>query len=180
MRRLLILTLIIFASVLQSCDERISPSQITPAEVKPPTKTELLTANSWQYNEVQLKGGSVTKTAFSRISNPPIQLSSDYGKATITYKADGTGESNVRGGIEKIKWKFLSNESQIEITKESGKKILYNIDLLTKDNLNQTNVTTKASSNSNDDVFWVQFLKNLGFPDNITEYSTVEKLIPVK
>ena len=178
MRHLVILTLIIFASVLQSCDERISPRQIIPEEVKPLTNTELLTANPWQYNEVKLKGGSVTTTAFSRISNPPIQLSSDYGKATITYKADGTGENSLKGSIEKIKWKFLSNESQIEVTKDNGTKILYKIDLLTKDNLNQTNITTKASYN--DDAFWIGFITNLGFPNTISEFSTIVKLIPVK
>ena len=138
----------------------------------------MLTANPWQYNEVQLKGGSVTKTAFSRISNPPVLLSSDYGKATITYKADGTGENNLRGSIEKIKWKFLSNESQIEVTRENGTKLLYNVDLLTKDNLNQTNVTTKASYN--DDAFWIGFITNLGFPNTISEFSTIAKLIPLK
>ena len=180
MRRLLIFTLIIFASVLQSCDERISPRQIIPEEVKPLTNTELLTANPWQYNEVKLKGGSVTKTAFSRISNPPVQLSSDYGKATITYKADGTGENNLKGSIEKIKWKFLSNESQIEVTRENGTKLLYNVDLLTKDNFNQNNVTTKASLNNNDDAYWISYVTNLGFPNNITEFSNVFKLIPVK
>jgi hypothetical protein len=178
MKRLLTLTLIFFAAILQSCDERINPTQIVPVEVKPPTKTEILTANPWRFNEVTLKGGSVTKVAFSKIANPVIGINSDYAKTTVTYKADGTGESNINGGIEKIKWKFLSNETQIEITKENGTKILYNIDTLTKDNLDQNNVTTKASFN--DDAFWIGFITNLGFPNTITEFSTVIKMIPLK
>lgn len=179
MRRLLTLTLIFFAIFLQSCDERINPTQIAPVEVKTTTKTDILTANSWQYNEVQIKGGSVTKVSFSRIANPAIGLSSDYAKATVTYKADGTAESNIKGGIEKLKWKFLNNETQIEITKEDGKtKILYNLDALTKDNFNQSNVTTKASFN--DDAFWVNYVTNLGFPNTITEFTNIFKLIPVK
>lgn len=179
MRRLLTLIIIIFAIFLQSCDERINPTQIVPVEVKPPTKTDILTANSWQYNEVQIKGGSITKVSFSRIANPPIGLNSDYAKATVTYKADGTAENNIKGGIEKVKWKFLSNETQIEITKEDGiTKILFNVDMLTKDNFNQSNVTTKASFNDN--AFWIGYVTNLGFSDTITEFSNIFKLIPVK
>jgi hypothetical protein len=178
MKRLLTLTLIIFAAILQGCDERINPTQIVPVEVKPPTKTEILTANPWQYNEVTLKGGSITKVAFSKIANPVIGINSDYAKATVTYKADGTAENNIKGGIEKVKWKFLNDETQIQITKEDGTKLLYNIDTLTKDNFNQTNVVTKASFN--DDAFWVGFITNLGFPNNITEFSNFLKLIPLK
>jgi hypothetical protein len=179
MKRLLTLTLIVFAAILQSCDERINPTQIVPAEVKPPTKTEILTANPWQYTEVTIKGGSVTKVAFSRIANPPIQLNSDYGKAIVTYKADGSLEKNINGGIEKKKWKFLNNETQIETVSLDGKlKLLYNVDLLTKDNLNLTNVATKVAYN--DDAFWIGFVTNLGFPNTITEFSNIEKLIPLK
>jgi hypothetical protein len=179
MKHLMTLTLIFFAAILQSCDERINPTQIVPAEVIPPTKTEILTANSWQYNEVTVKGGSVTKVAFSRIANPPIQLNSDFGKAAVSYKANGSVEKNINGGIEKKTWKFLNNETQIETTSLDGKlKLLYNIDLLTKDNLNLTNVATKVAYN--DDAYWVGYVTNLGFPSNITEFSNIEKLIPLK
>jgi hypothetical protein len=179
MKRLITLTLIIFAAILQSCDERITPAQNTPEEVIPPTKTEILTANVWQYNEVMIKGGSVTKVAFSRIANPPIQLNSDFGKTSITYKTDGSFEKNVQGGIEKRKWKFLNNETQIETTSLDGKlKLVYNIDLLSKDNLNLTNVATKVAYN--DDAYWVVYVTNLGFPSNITEFSNIEKMIPLK
>ncbi len=179
MRCLLTLTLIIFAAILQSCDERINPTQITPVEVQPPTKTEILTANAWQYNEVQIKGGSVTKVAFSKIANPIIGINSDYAKTTVTYKVDGSAEKNTNGSIDKIKWKFLNDETQIETTSADGKtKLLYSIDLLTKDNLNLTNTTTKASFN--DDAFWIGYVTNLGFPNTITEFSNVFKLIPVK
>ena len=179
MRRLLILTLIIFAIFLQSCDERINPTQIVSVEVKPPTKTEILTANAWQYNEVQVKGGSVTKVLFSKIANPIVGINTDYAKTTLKYKADGSAEKNVNGGIGKITWKFLNNETQIETTTIDGKlKLLYSIDLLTKDNLNLTNVSTKAFFN--DDPFWIGYVTNLGFPNTITEFTNVFKLIPVK
>lgn len=178
MKSLLTLTIIIFVLFLQSCDERINPTQTVPVEVKPPTKTDILTANPWQYNELTIKGGSVTKVAFSKIANPVIGINSDYGKTSLNYSANGTGNINIKGGIENIKWKFVKDETQIEITKESGIKILYNIDLLTKDNFNRNNVTTKASFN--DDAFWIGFVTNLGFPNTITEFSNVEKLIPLK
>lgn len=179
MRHFLILVLIIEALFLQSCDERITPSQIAPVEVQPPTKAEILTANAWQYNEVQIKGGSVTKVLFSRIASPPIGLTSDYAKATITYKTDGTAETDTKGIIEKAKWKFLNNESQIEITKADGvTKIIFSVETLTKDNFNQSTITTKASFN--DDAFWLGYITNLGFPTNITEFTNVFKLIPYK
>ncbi|MDZ7898417.1 MAG: hypothetical protein U5N85_10395 [Arcicella sp.] len=179
MKRLLILTLITFVAVLQSCDERITPAQTKLVEVKPPTKTEILTANVWQYNEFTIKGGSATKVVFSKIANPPIQLSSDYGKTSIIYKSDGSFEKNVSGSIEKRTWKFLNNETQIETTSADGKlKILYNVDLLTKDNLNLTNIATKVAYN--DDAFWIGFVTNLGFSNTITEFSNIEKLIPLK
>jgi hypothetical protein len=178
MKRLLTLALIFFAAILQSCDERINPTQNIPAEVKPPTKTEILTANPWQYNEVTLKGGSVTKVSFSKIANPVIGINSDFAKATVTYRADGTAENNIKGIIKKAKWQFLNNETQIQIIEEDGTKILYNIDTLTKDNFNQNNVVTKASFN--DDAFWIGFITNLGFPNNITEFSYIFKLVPLK
>jgi hypothetical protein len=178
MKRLLTLTLIVFVAILQSCDERITPLQKERVEAKPLTKTEILTANPWQYNEVSLKGGSVTKVAFSKIANPIINPSSDYAKAFLTFKADGTAENNTKGIIEKSKWKFLTNETQIEITEEDGTKILFNVETLTKDNFNLNYVTTKAFFN--DDPFWIGFITNLGFPSNITEFTTFVKLIPLK
>lgn len=179
MRYLLMLTLITFVATLQSCDERINPAQTVPGEVKPPTKTEILTANAWQYNEVQIKGGSVTKVTFSKIANPIIGINSDYAKTILTYKVDGSVEKNTNGGIDKSKWKFLNNETQIETTSTDGKlKLLYSIDLLTKDNLNLTNVSTRAFFN--DDPYWFGQINNLGFPNTITEFSNVFKLIPAK
>lgn len=179
MRHLITSTLIIFASVLQGCDERINPAQVVPAEVKPPTKTDILTANAWQYNEFQIKGGSVTKVVFSKIANPIIGINSDFAKTTMTYKANGAVEKNISGSVEKLTWKFLNNETQIETTTSDGKiKLLYNIDLLTKDNLNITNVATKIGYN--DDAFWIGYITNLGLPNNITEFSNVYKLIPTK
>ena len=179
MKRLLTLTLIVFAAIFQSCDERITPAQNIPVEVQPPTKTEIITANPWQYNEVILKGGSVTKVAYSKIANPIIGINSDYAKTTLTYKANGSVEKNVNGGIEKATWKFVNNETQIETTSLDGKlKLLYSVDLLTKDNLNLTNVSTKVFFN--DDPFWIGFVTNLGFPNTITEFSTTFKMIPFK
>lgn len=178
MKRLLALTLIIFAAILQSCDERINLVQNIPVEVLPPTKTEILTANPWQYTEVTLKGGSVTKVAFSKIANPIIGINSDYAKATITFKADGTAENNIKGIAEKVKWQFLNNETQIQITRTDGSKVLYNVDTLTKDNFNQNYAVTKASFN--DDAYWVVTMNNLGFPNTITEFSYFIKLIPLK
>ena len=179
MRRFFALASIIFAIILQGCDERITPIQSAPVEVEPPTKTELLTAKAWQYNEVQIKGGSVTKIAFSKIADPIIGISSDYAKTTVTYKTDGSTEKNVNGGIEKSTWKFLNNETQIETTSMDGKqKFLYTIDLLTKDNLNITNIATKIAYN--DDAFWIGYVTNLGFANTITEFSNIFKLIPAK
>ena len=179
MKNLLISTLIILASILQSCDERISPTQTVSVEVKPPTKTEILTAKAWQYNEVQNKSENITKVAFSKIANPIIGINSDYAKTTITYKIDGSTEKNINGGIQKATWKFLNNETQIETTSTDGKlKLLYSIDLLTKDNLNLTNVSTKVFFNDN--PYWINYVTDLGFPNTITEFSTVFKFIPVK
>ena len=179
MKRLITLTLIIFAAILQSCDERINPAKNTVPEVKPPTNTEILTANPWQYNEVTLKGGGVTQVAYSKIANPVIGINSDFAKATVTFKTDGTAENNIKGIVEKVKWQFLNNETQLQITEEDGTKILYNIETLTKDNFNQNNVVSKASFN-NDEAFWAVFISNLGFPRNTTEFSYFIKLIPLK
>lgn len=169
----------ILASILQSCDERINPIQTVSVEVKPPTKTEILTAKAWQYNEVQNKSENITKVAFSKIANPIIGINSDYAKTTVTYKADGSTEKNINGGIQKSTWKFLNNETQIETTSIDGVlKLLYSIDLLTKDNLNLTNVSTKVFFNDN--PYWINHVTSLGFPNTITQFSTVFKLIPVK
>jgi hypothetical protein len=178
MKHLSILTLIVFVAILQSCDERITPLQTERVEAKPLTKTEILTANPWQYNEAAYKGESVTKVVMSKTANPAIGLNSDFAKTTMTFKVDGTVENNIKGIIEKAKWKFLSNETQLQITTADNEKEVYSIDVLTKDNFNQSYIITKASFG--DDALWIGVATDLGFPSNITEYSIITKLVPLK
>lgn len=117
MKNSLLLTLIITVIILQSCDERITP-KTTPVEfepiVTPPvpptpsTITEILTAKSWQYNEVLVRGGGKTVVQFSRPTS--TGLSSDFAITKATYKKDGSHEEGLKGSVNKGKWATAKDE----------------------------------------------------------------------
>ncbi|MCU0471369.1 MAG: hypothetical protein MUF58_22570 [Arcicella sp.] len=174
MRNTLFVCLLLITLFLQSCDERITPNSNT-VEVKPLTNTEILTANSWQFAELVVRGGGKTIVQFSRANS--INLSSATGTTKLTYKADGTFISDNKGDISTGTWKFQADEKQIVQTDARGRRQVFDIGVLNKTNFNFSQTTRK--SDVGDDGLWVLVLAPLGFPATTTEIVTSFAMTPL-
>ena len=180
MKQSLLLILIIIVTILGSCDERITPAN-TKIEIEPPiiptvsTTSEMLTARSWQYNEVLIRGGGKTVVQFSRPNS--IGLTSDFGITKVTYKSDGTHETDFKGSINKGKWKLSTDEKQLTITDSNGGGAIFDVVTISKTKL-EISITTKKESFSNN-ADWLAKLKSLGLPETSTEYTVVFSFVPI-
>lgn len=183
----LLLTLIITATILQSCDERITP-KTTPVEVEPPvtppvtppkppvasTITEVLTAKSWQYNEVLVRGGGKTVIQFSRPTS--TGLSSDFAITKVTYNKDGSHEVELKGSVNKGKWAVSKDEKQLTITDSGGAATVFDVITVSKTKL-EISITVQKGNNT--DADWLSKLKSLGLPETSTEYTVVFSFVPI-
>ena len=80
------------------------------------TKSQLLTAHTWVYNEYFSNYGSASPTLLYKkgASNNPLDLSNDV----ITFKADGTfSRIDYMGQPQTGTWQLVSNETQLSTTK---------------------------------------------------------------
>ncbi|MES2517907.1 MAG: hypothetical protein V4585_07355 [Bacteroidota bacterium] len=169
MKHILLMCLIITTAFLQSCDERISPSQGTGVvETPPSTNSLLLTAHSWQYSEVTLRGGGQTKVQFSRSNS--INLSSDLSTTKVTYKVDGSYLSESKSGVTNGTWKFGADEKQLILTDDKGKRQVFDIVVLATDKFNFSLTAKKADAG--DDALWALTMQSLGLPATTTELVT--------
>jgi hypothetical protein len=173
MKNILLILLIATTFFLQSCDERITPNSNTP-EVIPPTKTEILISQAWQYNEIVVRGGGKTVVQFSRPNS--INLSSDFSTVLTTYKADGTYSSAASSGTTTGKWQFLADETQIALTNANGKRQVFDISVLSKEKFDYTQTTKK--SDVGDDSLWALVLTPYGLPVTATEIVVAISTIP--
>jgi hypothetical protein len=180
MKNSLLLTLIIIATILQSCDERITP-KTTTVEIEPPTPptpsttTDILTAKSWQYNEVLLRGGGKTVAQFSRPNS--IGLTTDFATTKVTYKKDGSHETEFKGILNKGKWALSKDEKQLTITDSNGGGVVFDVVTISKTKLDISITVKKESFPNNAD--WLSKLKDLGLPDTSTEYTVVFSFVPI-
>ncbi len=183
MKNSLFLTLIITATILQSCDERITP-KTTPFEFEPPvtppvpptfsTTTEILTAKSWQYNEVLVRGGGKTDVQFSRPTS--TGLSSDFAITKVTYKKDGSHEEELKGSVNKGKWAIAKDEKQLTIIDSGGGGVTFDVITISKTKL-EISVTFEKGNNT--DADWLSKLKSLGLPETSMEYTVVFSFVPI-
>ena len=177
--------LIITATILQSCDERITP-KTTPVEVEPPvtpptppvpptssTTTEALTAKPWQYNEVLVRGGGKTETQFSRPNS--IGLATDRGTTKVTYKKDGSHETEFKGNTVKGKWELSKDEKKLTIIDPNGGRFDFDVVSISKTKL-EISVTTKGDVT---DANWLAKLEELKLPQTSTEYTLVFSFVPI-
>ena len=183
MKNSLLLTLIITATILQSCDERIMP-KTTPFEFEPPvtppvpptfsTTTEILTAKSWQYNEVLVRGGGKTVVKFSRPTS--IGLSSDLALLKVTYKKDGSHEEELKGSVNKGKWAIAKDEKQLTIIDSGGAETVFDVVSVSKTKL-EISVTFKKGNTT--DADWLSRLESLGLPETSMEITVVFSFVPI-
>ena len=180
MKPSLLFTIIFTATILQSCDERITP-KIATVEIEPPTPptpsttTETLTAKSWQYNEVLVRGGGKTVAQFSRPNS--IGLATDFAITRVTYKSDGSHETEFKGSVNKGKWTLAKDEKQLTITDSNGGGAVFDVIIISKTKL-EISITVKKESFSNN-ADWLSKLKDLGLPETSTEYTVVFSFIPI-
>lgn len=174
MRNTLFVCLLLITLFLQSCDERITPNSNT-VEVKPLTNTEILTANSWQFAELVVRGGTKTIVQFSRANS--INLSSEFSSTKVTYKADGTFTIEGKSGTTKGTWRFQADEKQIVQTDDKGERDVFDIGVLNKTNFNYSQTTRKADVG--DDALWVFIITPLGFPATTTEIVAGISMTPI-
>lgn len=175
MKYVLLLTLIIVATFLQSCDERITPKSNDVIVEAPLSISKLLSSHSWQYNEVIIRGGGKTVAQFSRPNS--IGLSSDRAIQKITYKVDGTQETELKGVIDKGKWKLSSDEKQLSIADSNGSGVIFDVLTSIKSKL-EFSVTFKKID-FKDDAGWETKMKSLGLPLTSTEYVVIFSFIPI-
>ncbi len=179
----LLLILIITATISQSCDERITP-KIDTVEVEPPvtppvsptssTTTEILTAKSWQYDEVLIKGGGKTVAQFSRPTS--IGLATDFATIKVTYKKDGSHETESKGSTNKGKWELTKDEKQLIITDSGGRGDVFDVTTISKTKL-EISFTVKKGTNT--DADWSSKLKSLSLPETSMEYTVVFSFVPI-
>ncbi len=175
--------LIITATILQSCDERITP-KIDTVEVEPPvtppvpptpsTTTAALTAKSWQYNEVLVRGGGKTVTQFSRPTS--IGLTTDFATKKETYKSDGSKVTEFKGTVSNSKWGLSKDEKILTITDSNGRGDVFDIVTISKTKL-EISFTVKKGTTS--DADWLSKLSDLKLPETSTEYTVVFSFVPI-
>jgi hypothetical protein len=179
MKQSLLLILIVTATILQSCDERITP-KIDKVEIEPPipptpsTTTEILTAKSWQYNEVLLRGGGKTITQFSRPNS--MGLSTDYAVTKVTYKKDGSYDTEFKGNIDKGKWELSKDEKVLTNKDSNGFVAIFDVVTISKTKL-EISLTVKKGTTS--DADWLAKLKSLGLPETSADYTIVFSFVPI-
>jgi len=175
MKYFLLLTLIILATFLQSCDERITPKTNDTTEQGSVTNTELLTSHSWQYNEVIITGGGKTVVQFSRPNS--INLSYDFATAKVTYKSDSSRITELNQSITKDKWAFSSDEKQLTITGLVAGKYVFDVIMISKVKFEMS--ITYKKTDFKDDAGWATKMTSLGLPLTSTEYVLTFSSVPI-
>ncbi len=180
MKNSLLRILIISTTILQSCDERITP-KMTSVEVMPPTPpvssttTEVLTTKPWQYNEVLVRGGGKTVAQFSRPNS--IGISSDFTTTKVIYKKDGSHETEFKGIVNKGKWELSKDEKVLTIKDPNGGGAVFDVVIINKNRLEISITTKKDTFGNNTD--WLAKLSSLGLPETSTEYTVVFSFVPI-
>jgi hypothetical protein len=183
MKNSLLLTLIITATILQSCDERITPKKtpvkselpVTPPVLPTPsTMMETLTAKSWLYSEVLVRGGGKTVVQFSRPTS--TGLSSDFALTKVTYKKDGSHEEELKGSVNKGKWATAKDQKQLTIIDSGGAETVFDVVSVSKTKL-EISVTFKKGNTT--DADWLSRLESLGLPETSMEITVVFSFVPI-
>jgi hypothetical protein len=95
----------------------------------------------------------------------------------VTYKSDGSQETEFKGSISKGKWKLSTDEKLLTITDPNGGGAVFDVVIISKTKL-EISITTKKESVTNN-ADWLAKLKSLGLPDTSTEYTVVFSFVPI-
>jgi hypothetical protein len=134
MKKLLLICLTIATIFLQSCDERITPTNEITAGGNPATN---LIARKWVYEEIIFDIDGKKTIVYGNNKTPSITADffnspNDY----FLFSKNGDLETYTEDKKETVKgtWKFLNNEKQVELSDESL-KYTYDIDKLSDKSL---------------------------------------------
>jgi hypothetical protein len=114
---------ILFLTSLLGCKKEAPPPAVSP-------NTEYLTAKTWLYGEYYSGYGTPNQKRMYKRNNPGNAVDfTDYG---YTFKKDGSFVVTI--GTESLQgsWKFINNETGIEITSDTGSPTVLTIKELSK------------------------------------------------
>jgi hypothetical protein len=106
-------SLVLILVSINSCSKKDSP----PAPVK--TKTELLTGNTWKYNEYYRNYNGTSGTIYYKRGSSGNLINLDPNR--VTFYANGTySELNETGAILAGTWHLINNETQLQVQNSMG------------------------------------------------------------
>lgn len=106
----------VFSLTLISCEKDNDTDTTTTT---PKTKTELLTSKTWLYDEYFRNYNSSNTILYYKRDKTNNLINLDINR--VTFRADGTyTELNETGTTLNGTWKFLNNESQIQVASSAG------------------------------------------------------------
>ncbi|MFY7826870.1 MAG: hypothetical protein ACOVQ4_07080 [Flectobacillus sp.] len=139
----LVLTLLVGALTLQSCDETLSPNADTIAARKLfNERIKLLVDKTWKfylYVTINPDGSQVTNYSVK----DGIGLTSDYSKFTYVFKSDGTFVLSSANSSLSGKWELSADGKAISTQLGIGAPIIYSIETLTNDELELESSSSK-------------------------------------
>lgn len=113
MKNIKLFSLVLLSIIFFSCKkEKDEPA-------KPKTKTELLTARTWMYDEYFRSYNNSNTILYYKRGKSNNLL--NYDQSRNTYRADGTyTEITSNGSSLSGTWRFLNNEVQIQVVNSFG------------------------------------------------------------
>lgn len=118
MKKLLYKTFILSMSIWAISCSKDSPSTTTPITTTK-TKKELLTGNTWLYDEYYRNYNTTNAILYYKKNQGSNLLNLSINR--VTYKTDGTyTEINETGATLNGTWIFLNNETQVQVTNSYG------------------------------------------------------------
>lgn len=117
-----LISLLVLAIFLQSCDERINPAGNQLASTPMVSKTELL-SRKWVYEEINFDVDGKKIVVYGNNKTPNTKVTfltapNDY----FIFSTNGNLETYTDSKKKVVKgtWKFASNENQLELTNASS------------------------------------------------------------
>lgn len=126
-----LISLLVLAIFLQSCDERINPAGNQLASTPTVSKTELL-SRKWVYEEINFDVDGKKIVVYGNNKTPNTKVTfltapNDY--FLFSNNGDLQTYTDNKKKVVKGTWKFVSNENQLELT-NTPSVVLFDIDNL--------------------------------------------------
>lgn len=163
------------ASLLISCKESITPTEIAPiltADSRVINVKQTLLSKSWQFNEIEIQAGENTQMVFSRPRH--IGLNNTITNLSINFKIDGTMISQNEGEVfQKGTWKLINYDTQLVLAMENQPVETFEIETIDNSLIQYSSTLKKDKADADT---WASTLSFLQAPDTVSEIKTIYKL----